>query len=117
MCVLNPHVHVLSDDAAVIAYTTLTQHLDKLVGYYVTGTSISCSSISSSSSRVSEAKQDHPGIVMYTSGSVQDGFRDGGAAFVVKCDRGSPKLSTVQTGEVVFSRQSLRRNVRTWAWC
>ena len=31
MCVLNPHVHVLSDDAAVIAYTTLTQHLDKLV--------------------------------------------------------------------------------------
>jgi len=31
MCVLNPHVHVLGDDAAVIAYTTLTQHLDKLV--------------------------------------------------------------------------------------
>jgi len=31
MCVLNPHVHVLSEDAAVIAYTTLTQHLDKLV--------------------------------------------------------------------------------------
>lgn len=29
MCVLNPHVHVLGDDAAVIAYTTLTQHLDK----------------------------------------------------------------------------------------
>ena len=31
MCVLNPHVHVLGDDAAVIAYTTLTQHLDKSV--------------------------------------------------------------------------------------
>ena len=31
MCVLNPHVHILGDDAAVIAYTTLTQHLDKSV--------------------------------------------------------------------------------------
>lgn len=31
MCVLNPHVHVLGDDSAVIAYTTLTQHLDKSV--------------------------------------------------------------------------------------
>jgi len=29
--VLNPHVHLLSDDAAVIAYTTLKQHLDKFV--------------------------------------------------------------------------------------
>jgi len=31
MCVLNPHVHMLADDAAVIAYTTLTQQLDKSV--------------------------------------------------------------------------------------
>lgn len=31
MCVLNPHVHMLGDDAAVIAYTTLAQHLDKFV--------------------------------------------------------------------------------------
>jgi calcium/calmodulin-dependent protein kinase (CaM kinase) II len=29
MCILNPHVHLLGDDAACIAYTTLSQHLDK----------------------------------------------------------------------------------------
>ena len=34
MYVLNPYVHVLGDDAAVIAYTALTQNLDKLVLLY-----------------------------------------------------------------------------------
>lgn len=29
MCIMNPHVHVIGDDAACIAYTTLSQHLDK----------------------------------------------------------------------------------------
>jgi len=51
MCVLNPHVHVLGEDAAVIAYTTLTQHLDKLVlcSSNCSSSSSSCSSSSSSS--------------------------------------------------------------------
>jgi len=54
MCVLNPHVHMLGDDAAVIAYTTLTQRIDK---------SVLCCSLPSSSSSSSRNEYYLGGII------------------------------------------------------